>query len=42
MPVPEEQDQNLRLAKDKRLTLADKTYPFKSLVPCDLRNFTRR
>lgn len=41
MPVPKEQDQT-RHVKDKRLTLAEKTYPFKSLVPCDLRNFTRR
>lgn len=38
MPVLNEQAQD----DQQTHTLADKKYPFKSLVPCDLRQFTRR
>ena len=41
MPVPQEEEKQL-VQNGEKLTLIGKTYPFKSLTPCDLRNFTRR
>ena len=41
MPVPKEQEEKCQ-ENGEALALVGKTFPFKSLVQCDLRQFTRR